>query len=431
MRKLSPRVIAQLHTFACLVGGGFFALSFLAVPLVAGFFRKEHISSQDLELLIAVNNVGFLVTGLQAVPFALLSKNLDYRRLSIGEAAQVAVQSLGTIAAAWLGWGYWSMTAGVFLGRFLRTGLLLYWNPIPFVRPHWESIREAVHMGGKMSLGRLAWSTYLGMDGIIVGRVLGDSALGVYRIALNVASAPAEKVSMLIMRTSTPLFARVQHDVDQVRRYLITMVELLSLGLMPLMLGLIMVAPEAIQATIGAKWLPAVPALQWLCAFMVIRVLTVLYEQVLVSQNMVDFTMWMSIFNLCVLPPAFWIGATWGGTAGVAAMWLGMVPFTVLPIVIRLHRRIQLSYWTILHAIWPAVSSAAAMVSLLLLLRPWLDSLGLSLLQVLTIEISLGGLVYAAVLLAFFRHRVMRYFDFVKRMRTLRQEAASPERQPA
>jgi hypothetical protein len=71
------------------------------------------------------------------------------------------------------------------------------------------------------------------------------------------------------------------------------------------------------------------------------------------------------------------------------------------------------------------------MVSLLLLLRPWLDSLGLSLLQVLTIEISLGGLVYAAVLLAFFRHRVMRYFDFVKRMRTLRQEAASPERQPA
>ncbi len=420
MQELKPKAIAQLHTFSCLIGGGVFTASLLAVPLIAAFFRIEH-----LKLLIAANNVGFLIIGVQAVPFALLSKDLDYRRLSISEGAQIAAQSLLTMGAAWLGWGYWSMTAGVAGGRFVRTALLLYWKPVPFTWPQWESIREAVHMGGKMSLGRLAWSTYISVDGVVVGRVLGDSVLGVYRMALNLVSSPAEKISMLLMRSSTPLFVKVQHDHVEVRRYLVTMVELLTLGLMPVMFGLAIVAPEAIRVTIGDKWLPAVLPLRWLAAFTIMRVLGVLYEQVLMSQRLVDFGMWMSIFCLCILPPAFWVAAQWGGAQAVAATWLLMVPLTTLPSVIRVHRHIQLSYWSIGHASWASVAGTAVMMLVLFALRPWLGSLGLPLWVALVLEVCAGGLVYAAMLFGCFRSRVMRYWHFVKRIRSSRGEPAA------
>ena len=62
----------------------------------------------------------------------------------------------------------------------------------------------------------------------MVGRVLGDSTLGVCRMAMNLASAPAEKISALIMRATGPLFAKVQSDATMVRRYFLNLVELLQ-----------------------------------------------------------------------------------------------------------------------------------------------------------------------------------------------------------
>jgi O-antigen/teichoic acid export membrane protein len=52
----------------------------------------------------------------------------------------------------------------------------------------------------------------------VIGRTMGEAVLGTYRMAMNLASAPAEKISSLIMRTATPLFANVMDDLPQVRR---------------------------------------------------------------------------------------------------------------------------------------------------------------------------------------------------------------------
>ena len=59
-------------------------------------------------------------------------------------------------------------------------------------------------------MSRLAWTAYNQSDSIIVGRMLGESALGSYRVALNLASAPAEKIGTLVMRVTGPMFAKVQ-----------------------------------------------------------------------------------------------------------------------------------------------------------------------------------------------------------------------------
>ena len=41
--------------------------------------------------------------------------------------------------------------------------------------PRWEEIRVPIRLGRQAAIGRLAWFCYNQSDGIITGRVLGDS----------------------------------------------------------------------------------------------------------------------------------------------------------------------------------------------------------------------------------------------------------------
>src|SRR5205814_7165418 len=139
---------------------------------------------------------------------------------------------------------------------------------------------------------RLACTAYSQADGIVVGRMLGDSALGTYRVAMSLASAPAEKVGMLIMRVTGPLFARVQEDLALVRRYFLFITDGLALVIFPLVFGLIVVAPELVRTMLGAKWADAIVPMQWLAIFMTLRTLNTLMSQVLTSLRFTTFLMW-------------------------------------------------------------------------------------------------------------------------------------------
>ena len=411
MPELSRKALAQLHLFSCLLCTGVFALASLASPLVASFFHTPHVT------FFIVNNSLLLLTGFEAVPMGLLARDMDYRRLSLLEATGVVIQSVVTVCTAWLGWGFWALLAGNAAGKVTVTILVCSWKHVGFAWPRWADIRTAAELGRQSAIGRTAWALYTQADGIVVGRILGASVLGNYRIAMNLASAPAEKVSTLLMRTATPLFANVKDDHSLVRRYYLILTEILTLIVMPLMTGLAIVSPLAIPVVFGAKWTAAIPPVRWLALFMIVRTLGTLTEQVLISQKMTRFTMRMSIFNFIVMPVAFVAGAMWGGTGGVAAAWLALAPFTIIPLLIILLRTIRLPYRDFVAALVPSVVGSAAMCVAVLAVRQWLLPASWPAKSLLVAQVAVGGAVYGAVLMGAFRQRVLRYVRFLQDMR--------------
>jgi len=412
MPELERVVLAQLHAFSCLICTLAFVVSIPAAPLIASFFQIEH-----LTILIVVNNLAFFITGFQDVHLGLLQRDIDYRRLSLAEASQALVQAVVTVTAAWSGLGYWSLIIGPAVGKATAAVLVCRWKPIPFAFPRWKDIRAPIRLGGQAAIGRLAWAAYTQADGITVGRVLGKSLLGVYQMAGNLASAPAEKISTLIMRAAGPLFAKVQSDVALVRRYFLILAQALTMIELPLMLGLGMVAPEAVQVVLGSKWAGMVAPLRWLLLFMTVRTLGSLADQVLISQRLTGFTMRMSLLNLFVMPAAFVVAAHWKGTSGVAAAWFVLAPLTIFPLAWKVLRTIHANLRELGEALLPAVAGVSAMVGVLFALRVWLVPQPWPVLFRLTIQVAVGAAVYGMVLMGFFRERVMRYVRFVQDLR--------------
>jgi PST family polysaccharide transporter len=267
----------------------------------------------------------------------------------------------------------------------------------------------------EVAASRVAWTAYSLADAVIVGRMLGPSALGTYRIAIDLASAPAEKIGMLIMRVTGPLFARVQHDLDLVRRYFLFISDALALTIFPLVFGLAAVAPEAVRVILGPKWAPSIVPLQWLAVFMTLRTLNTLVTQVLTSLRFTTFLMWISLFTFAVMPLSFFVAAHWGAGA-VAAAWLVMSPLTILPPAVKLFRSIRCGLREYLAVLAPASAGSAAMLCAVLGLRQVLPA-GWPPLWTLTVEVAAGGAAYAGILLGFYRPLVLRYAQFLLRLR--------------
>jgi O-antigen/teichoic acid export membrane protein len=158
---------------------------------------------------------------------------------------------------------------------------------------------------------------------------------------------------------------------------------------------------------------------------MIFRPLGSLAEQVLISLRHTRFTMRMSILGCCVTPLAFYVAALWQGPVGVAAAWMVLIPVTILPMLFKLLRTIELSAREFLGAVWPAVAGTAAMVPTVLLLHDWLTPRLWPVVLLLGAKVAAGGLVYAAVLVLFFRPRLDRYVRFAQDLRSRQPVAAA------
>lgn len=410
MPELDRKTLGQLNLFSMLLCTGIFGISALLSPAIAWFFHSDHV------LFFAVTNSGFLLTGIAAVPSGLLQRDMDYRRLAILDAVNAVVSPIVTVITAWYGWKYWALVAGMSAGRIASTALLCSWKRVPFAWPQWDNIRKPVEMGRHVAVSRVAASAYNMADAVVIGRTMGEAAVGTYRMALNLASAPADKISSLIMRTATPLFANVMDDLPKARRYYLIIVEFLSLAVMPMMFGLAIVAPQAVTLVLTTKWIAATGPLRWLGLYMIMRVLGTVAEQVLVSQRLTRFTMRMSILNFVVMPLAFIVAARWKGPTGVAATWMLLSPLTVGPLLIILSRRIHLPLRDYAACLVPALTGSAVMGLAVLGVSRSLPS-SWPIAVRLAVEVSVGGVVYAGFIMAFFRQRVLRYVNFVLSLR--------------
>jgi teichuronic acid exporter len=421
MHELDRRVLAQLNTVCIALCTLAFFGSAASASLIAAFFRSE-----QLERMIVVTSVCFFITGFQSVPQGLLQRDMDYRRLSLAEAAMSLIQAVVTVGCAVLGAGYWALIAGVVVGKGTSALLTSYWKPIPLALPRWKEVLAPLRFGWQVAVGRLAGAAYTQADGIVVGRTMGNAPLGSYRLALNLATAPGEKISMLIMRVAGPLFAKIQNDRALVRRYFLIVTESLALTVFPITFGLAVTAPEVVHVVLGPQWAAAVVPLRWLALFMGLRTMSGLLSQVLTSLRYTAFCMWISMLSLAVMPVSFYFASRWG-LGAVAACWLALSPVTVGPLVLMLRRAISLPWRDYLDAVLPALLASAAMVAGLMAIRisplpgGWPVSFSLA------VQVVAGGAIYGTVLMLGYRERVLRYVRFFRQLRKKRDLLATAD----
>jgi O-antigen/teichoic acid export membrane protein len=105
--------------------------------------------------------------------------------------------------------------------------------------------------------------------------------------------------------------------------------------------GVALTAPELLTLALGDRWSGAILPLQILAWVVPFRSIIFVVPQVLLMMGESRAMMWNAVRTLCVLAPSFLVGAYWG-VVGVAAVWVVVYPFCMLPLLRRMMRKIQM-----------------------------------------------------------------------------------------
>lgn len=363
----------------------------LAGP-IAGFFHEPSIVP-----LLRSFSVTFLLTSLGTVPYALLARKLDFRALELRSIAASLTGAAIAIALAFSGAGAWAIIAQQITVALVGTALmwmLAAWRPS--LRISRSAVREMGGFGANVFGTRLLFYVERNIDNVLVGRVLGPAALGVYALSYNLMLIPLERIGGPMAEVLFPAFSRMNQDLARLSSAWLRAVRMLAAVVVPMMLLLMVLAPDIVHVVLGSQWGAAVPVVTILAWVGLHQSLQRFNSSVLQAADRTGPLLRFSIVSACVNISAFAVGLIWGVT-GVAAAY-AISSTLVAPLYLRLTARavdlpMRAFFANLRGVVSAAVPTAAAAGLLRWWMTGWIDTPVIRLLIIL----PLAGVLYIAL----------------------------------
>jgi len=409
-RELDDETLAQLNTMGIVFGVGSFLLACLFAWPVSVFFKTPRVVPVAIVTCIAL-----IPLGLRSVPEGLMNQRMRLKSLSLFDALRDIVSAVVTVLLAWMGFHYWALVMGNLLSEAVRSVVVMSVQRHRYAWPRIATIRTPLIFGGRVLISSFAWSTYNTLDNVTAGRVLGQSALGLYGMAWNLANTPLEKIVSLVTTLIPAYLSRVQTDMAALRGYVRSLTEVIALATFPATVGLALVARQAIPLVMGPKWNGMIVPLEVLSVYAAFRSIVALLPKVLTAVGNARFVMRVEVTGLVLMPLAFWIGSHWG-IGGIAFGWVFAYPLIALPHYWKTLKTIEMSAADYIRALRPALDGSAAMI-LAVVGFQWMAGSRHSQWLSLLLEIGIGAAVYIGAVTLLHRERVTHFMTIAKRIR--------------
>ncbi len=330
-----------------------FLLAQLAAPAVAAFFHRP-----DGEAVIRLLAFSFLLKALGNTHDALCRKQMRFKARLVPEVGLSLGKAILAVSLASAGLGVWSLVWAQLLGVGVWSAAL--WLVVPW-RPRWSLPRGHVRPLVRYGKGIVAVNVLAGVvhhaDLVVVGRMAGTTALGLYQVASRVPAMTPRRLPDTFC--SPPRLHRAGETVATGFLAALRWIPLLTL---PTAAGLFLVADPLVPILFGESWRPAVPILRALAVYAGIRSLGSHSGDVLKATGRSGLLAGLGVLKAAVLLPAL-IWAGFRGPVAVAWALAGVTSATALLNLIVVSRLLEIRWYQIVRAPIPAVLATGAMIA--------------------------------------------------------------------
>ncbi|MCS3679170.1 O-antigen/teichoic acid export membrane protein [Salinibacter ruber] len=347
-QDITREEIDSLFWLSLGASGTLYLLLAAAAPL-AGWFYEE----PQLTALLQVYGLSLVVFSFYFVPKNLLTKELSFGRIVFAENASLLGSSLVMVALAYYGFGAWSIIVGELGNRVGRLGLFQIFRPYwPHLTFNWTAVQPRVSFGLYATGSRLLYNFYMNADYLLVGRIFGPEAVGIYTMAYRIISDPVKTLAFTINDVAYPAFSKLQDELDRLRTYFFTIARA-NLSLIGLVLVIIAVHIEELLVVGGyEKYFDAIPLVYIFSFVGVFRAVAALVPQLLNAVGQARLNFFYAILSSILMPLAFLVGGQFS-LNGVAWAWVVTYPLVVGVLLYFSARVLQTSFGYVLRRVAP------------------------------------------------------------------------------
>jgi O-antigen/teichoic acid export membrane protein len=315
-RTITDEEVSTVFWASLAVGAAFSAIGVLAAGAIAKFYGEPAVGP-----LAAVLAVSFFVSAIGMTQSQLLHRELRYRSLELRTMAATLAGAVAGVAAAFAGWGAWALILQQLVFTCVASTLVWLvsdWRPSR--RFSFASLRELGSFGGQVSGSVFFTQLTQNVDNVLIGRYLGAAALGTYSLAYSVMLAPFTRLTSPLQEILYAAFSRIQDEPERLVTIWLRVNRIMGAIALPLLLGLVAVAPDLIPSVFGHRWQSAVPVVQILAWVGVLETLQGLNASVLLARGRSRTYFRVTGLLFAGSVTAFVIGLHWG-IVGIAVCY--------------------------------------------------------------------------------------------------------------
>jgi PST family polysaccharide transporter len=313
MKQVRPEHHSSVFVVSFALGVTVWLVLTASANALAQFFHNDAVASA-----LRVAALVYLLLPFGVGQMAELNRQFRFKPLALMDASYTVVFVVVAIGLAWLDFGYWSLILSTVLGSCAATAVKMYFGGvIPRFRFSRAAFREVVPFGIGVQAKRLLTFGGEYLDNLVVGRVLGVTALGFYDKAFSTVDRVVDRLAAdpgVFFR----IFSIVQDDPERLRRAYRRAATAVSLIGIPVFAVLIVLGPQLIPFVYGEKWRFSIVPFQILCVAGAFRTSMAYSSTVVQARGRIWAEIVRLSFYVAMVAIGAWLGAAYG-IAGVAA----------------------------------------------------------------------------------------------------------------
>ncbi len=397
----------QLFGMLILLNLGLGAIQFAAAPLAAAYYRQPMVTD-----LLRVQALLYIATPFIALPYALLAREMDFRKQAQVNFVSAAAGALAALGGALAGWGVWTLVAApIALFTVRAIGMTLAARSLMWPSFNFRGAGDMARFGAVMATGQIFWFLQSQADVFIAGRQFDAHTLGIYTTSLFLTQIFVSKFVPPLNEVAFSAYARLKDDRAAVGKAFVKGAQIIMVVAMPFYMGLAATSDPLVQVVLGPKWIEAAPIVHWLALAMPMMTMQTLFAPASDACGRPGISARNAATGAALLPAAFLVGVQWG-IQGLIAAWFVAYPLYLAICTWRTLPVIGVRLRTLVQAIAAPVLAAAAMG----LLVAGVDHLlpAIAPLARLGILIATGTVTYGALLILFARGMLLEVIALVR-----------------
>lgn len=222
------------------------------------------VGNPGLGLAIVVACVAIPLQAFSSIQMSLYKRNFDFKTLFGVRAVGLIVPLVVTIPLAYFYRSYWALIIGTVVTNILNAVILTYFSSWkPRLSYSFKALREMFSYSIWVLLDTiLVWLTNY-FDIFIIGLLLSQYYLGLYKTAMNVSGQIIALITASLMPVLFSTLSRLQNDLPEFKRTLLKFQKVVSILLVPLGFGIFAYSDFVTRILLGNQWDEASGFIGW------------------------------------------------------------------------------------------------------------------------------------------------------------------------
>lgn len=321
-KELSKTDIHAGFTYSIIFGILLFLILWVLTPTISRFFRSD-----ELIPILRVISIVLLFRSVSTIPLGLMYRDMEYKKLSL---IQITTYVLGYggvgVTLAYLGYGVWALVFANLCSSLLSLIIYSFFKKDTLgVSFNQQSFKELLHFGGGYSLSKVFSYAANKGDKIIVGRVLGADALGLYERGYQIVKYASSLLGEIIDKVLFSPIARKQDQREVIAKMYLELSYILAILFLPFTGFIVNNAKSIVRIMLGDQWDSSIPIVQVMSISVFFLICTRIGSTVAKSLGDVYRRAWRTLFYAIYILIATYVGARWGVIGVAIAVSIGTI----------------------------------------------------------------------------------------------------------